>query len=963
MAPGFTFPAMPPRPAPPIPATSAGKTNVFLVDGYALIYRAFFAMIARPLTTKSGENTSAVWGITNFLLRLYDNYHPEYIGWVHDRGVSFRQEQYPEYKATREKLGEELQQDFDRSLERVCQILDAFHIPVIALTGYEADDVVATLADRAATRGLQAVIVSGDKDFYQLIAPGIALLNPGRGGQAAVEEQWVDQSNASERLGVPPERVVDYLALVGDTSDNIPGVKGIGDKTAVQLLETYGDLDTILTKAPEIPGKRPREALLQQADNARLSRQLVTLRRDVPVELDLEQLRVRTPDTDTLARLFTELEFRTLIPKLGDLAFVAPAPAPAPAPSPAAAVEPGAAAGPPTAPPPAGRAPLLADPTIVDESAGLAPMIQELRNAQLVALQTEPGLVGISFAAAPGRSWYLPFGHVARDGEFDATPPRNLPSLAGETLAPLRALLADPTVRKAGHDIKAAWVALARAGLSLAGVAYDSMVASFVLDPGNRSHAIHDLAREHLSVELPITAQLLGKGKGGAPERTFAQVPPAEAARVSAAQAEMVLRLEAAFSGDIEAHHLKRLLDEIEIPLIPVLVDMEATGILVDRVLLGEMSRGFNKELKNLELDIYKAAGGEFNIGSTPQLRTVLFERLKLPVQKRTKTGASTDVEVLEQLAAMGHEVPRLLIEYRELSKLQSTYVDALPGYINAQTGRVHTSFNQTGAATGRLSSSNPNLQNIPVRTPRGGEIRRAFVAPPGHLLLTADYSQVELRLLAHLSEDPAFVAAFQRGGDIHRQTAAVIFGVPEERVTGEMRARAKTINFATIYGQGALALSRQLGITLEEAKAFIKQYFERFAGVRAWLDRTIDEARQRGFVETLFGRRRYIPELRDRNFSIRAFGERTATNSPLQGSAADLIKIAMIRIHAALDQADLRAKMLLQVHDELVFEIPEAERAVAAALVKREMEGVASLRVPLVVSVGAGKNWIDAKG
>jgi len=955
---------MPPRPAPPIPATSAGKTNVFLVDGYALIYRAFFAMIARPLTTKSGENTSAVWGITNFLLRLYDNYHPEYIGWVHDRGVSFRQEQYPEYKATREKLGEELQQDFDRSLERVCQILDAFHIPVIALTGYEADDVVATLADRAAKRDLQAVIVSGDKDFYQLIGPGIALLNPGRGGQAAVEEQWVDQSNANERLGVPPERVVDYLALVGDTSDNIPGVKGIGDKTAVQLLETYGDLDTILTKAPEIPGKRPREALLQQADNARLSRQLVTLRRDVPVELDLEQLRVRTPDTDTLATLFTELEFRTLIPKLGDLASVgaAPAPAPAapasPASAPAAAGEPGAA----TRPAPAGRAPLLADPTIVDEAAGLAPMIQELRGARLVALQTEPGLAGISFAVSPGRSWYLPFGHVARDGEFDATPPRNMPSLASEALAPLRALLADPTVRKAGHDIKAAWVALTRAGLSLAGVAYDSMVASFVLDPGNRSHAIHDLAREHLSVELPTTAQLLGKGKGGAPERTFAQVPPAEAARVSAAQAEMVLRLEAAFQGDIEAHHLKRLLDEIEIPLIPVLVDMEATGILVDRVLLGEMSRGFNKELKNLELDIYKAAGGEFNIGSTPQLRTVLFERLKLPVQKRTKTGASTDVEVLEQLAAMGHEVPRLLIEYRELSKLQSTYVDALPGYINTQTGRVHTSFNQTGAATGRLSSSNPNLQNIPVRTPRGGEIRRAFVAPPGLLLLTADYSQVELRLLAHLSEDRAFVAAFQRGGDIHRQTAAVIFGVPEERVTGEMRARAKTINFATIYGQGAMALSRQLGITLEEAKAFIKHYFERFAGVRAWLDRTIDEARQRGFVETLFGRRRYIPELRDRNFSIRAFGERTATNSPLQGSAADLIKIAMIRIHAALDQADLRAKMLLQVHDELVFEIPEAERAVAAALVKREMEGVASLRVPLVVSVGAGKNWIDAK-
>jgi DNA polymerase I len=950
---------MPPRPAPKIPATSAGKQNVFLVDGYALIYRAFFAMIARPLTTKSGENTSAVWGITNFLLRLYENYHPEYIGWVHDRGVSFRQEQYPEYKATREKLSEELQQDFDRSLERVCQILDAFHIPVIAINGYEADDVVATLAQRAASNGLQAVIVSGDKDFYQLIGDGVALLNPGRGGQAAVEEQWVDQSNASERLGVPPARVVDYLALVGDTSDNIPGVKGIGDKTAVQLLETYGDLDMILAKAAEISGKRPREALLAQADNARLSRQLVTLRRDVPVELDLEQLRVRTPDTEALAALFTELEFRTLIPKLDTLAGVG-LPAAAPPAPPAPGSEPGTEAPPPGGP----RAPLLADPRIVDDSADLAGMIQELRAARLVAVRTEPGLAGLSFAVAPGRSWYLPFGHEAREGEFDSTPPRNLPALTSDALAPLRALLADPAARKAGHDIKVAWVAFARAGVPFAGAAYDSMVASFVLDPGNRSHAINDLAREHLSVELPVTAQLLGKGKGPrGTERTFAQVPPAEAARVSAAQAEMVVRLEEAFRADIEAHHLVRLLDEIEIPLIPVLVDMEATGILVDRVLLGEMSRGFNKELTQLELDIYRAAGGEFNINSTPQLRTVLFDRLKLPVQKRTKTGASTDVEVLEQLAALGHEVPRLMIEYRELTKLKSTYVDALPGYISAVDGRVHTSFNQTGAATGRLSSSDPNLQNIPVRTKRGGEIRRAFVAPPGRLLLTADYSQIELRLLAHFSEDPSFVAAFQRGGDIHRQTAAVIFGVPEAKVTGEMRGRAKTINFATIYGQGALALSRQLGITLDEAKAFIKQYFERFAGVRAWLDRTIEEARHKGFVETLFGRRRYIPELRDRNFSIRAFGERTATNSPLQGSAADLIKIAMIRIHAALRDAKLGARMVLQVHDELVFELLESEASEAGALVKREMEGVANLRVPLLVTLGAGKNWIDAKG
>src|SRR5690349_6857521 len=552
--------------------------QLFLIDGYALIYRAFFAMISRPLRTARGENTSAAWGVVNFLLRLREKYRPDYIAWVNDAGVSFRSERYADYKSTRQKLGEELQADFDRSVERITELLGAFRLPLVSVTGYEADDVIGTLATRAAARGLQTVIVSGDKDFYQLIAPRVALLNPGRGGPAAVDELWVDQSNASERLGVPPERVTDFLALVGDTSDNIPGVKGIGDKTAVQLLETYGDLDAILAKASEIPGKRPREALLAQADNARLSRELVTLRKDVPVALDLAQLRVRAPDTDVLATLFTELEFRTLIPKLADLVAVetdaAPGAAPAATPAPA---------GP--------RAPQLADPRIVDDPAELPRMIDELRGARLVAVQTEPGLVGVSFAVAPGRSWYLPFGHRLRAGELEDTPPRNLPPLASEALAPLRALLADPAVRKAGHDIKGAWVALARAGVALDGVSYDSMVASFVLDPGNRSHAINDLAREHLSVELPITAQLVGKGKGGGAggtERTFADVPPAEAARVSAGQAEMVLRLEEAFRGDIEAHHLVRLLDEIEIPLVPVLVDMEIAGILVDRVLLGD---------------------------------------------------------------------------------------------------------------------------------------------------------------------------------------------------------------------------------------------------------------------------------------------------------------------------------------------------------------------------------------
>ena len=914
--------------------------TLYLVDGYALIYRAFFAMIARPLTTRRGENTSAAWGVTNFLLRLLERRRPDYLGWVHDLGVSFRHETYPEYKATREKLTEELQQDFDRSVERIAQILEAFGVPVVGVDGYEADDVIGTLAAAAVAQGLDVVIVSGDKDFYQLIGPGVALLNPGRGGPAAVEEHWVDQSNASERLGVPPERVVDYLALVGDSSDNVPGVKGVGEKTALELLTAFGGLDAILANAERIPGKRAREAVQQQADLARLSRELVTIRRDVPVALDLESLRVRPPDVPRLSELFTELEFRSLIPKLSALQVAV-----AGAVAPAAQRAPAVAAAPATAPPAALTA-VSAEPTIVDVPEALAMRAQ---------------LVGMSLAVAPGRSWYLPFAHVAPDGELaGGVPPRNLPPLAHDALRPLRELLADPAVRKAGHNVKYDWLVLRRAGVELAGVAYDSMLASFVLDPGRRSHAIDELARERLSLRMRTYQELVGRGRG---ERPFAAVPLFDAARYCAADSETVLRLRDAFQPELEDHQLARLLETIEVPLTPVLVDMEWHGVLIDLERLGEIARTFTQELADLERTIYRVAGSEFNINSTPQLRHVLFEKHQLPVLKRTKTGASTDYDVLEQLAAMGHEVPRLLIEYRELSKLKSTYVDALPGFINPATGRIHTSFNQTGAATGRLSSSDPNLQNIPVRTPRGETIRRAFVAPPGAVLVTADYSQIELRLLAHLSGDPAFVQAFEQGGDIHRQTAAIIFGVPQDQVTAEMRARAKTINFGTIYGQGPFALSRQLGITQDEAKQFITEYFTRFGGVRAWLDRTVAEARQRGFVETLFGRRRYIPELKDRNFNIRAFGERTATNSPLQGSAADLIKLAMIGIAGALQERRLASRMILQVHDELVLEVPEPERDAATELVKRHMEAAATLRVPLVVSIGVGRNWVDAKG
>ena len=933
------------------------RPTLYLIDGYALIYRAFYAMIARPLTTRRGENTSAAWGVTNFLIRLLETRRPDYLAWVHDVGESFRHQTYPAYKATREKLTDELQQEFDRSVERIEAILEAFRVPVVGVEGYEADDVIGTLATTAAARGLQAVIVSGDKDFYQLIGPGIALLNPGRGGPAAVEEQWVDQSNASARLGVPPERVIDYLALVGDSSDNIPGVKGVGEKTALELLKTLGDLDAILAGADRIPGKRARAAVQQHAELARLSRDLVTIRRDVPLPLDLEALRLRPPEVRRLTELFTELEFRSLIPKLGSLEGVG-AGGPAPTGQRLAAV---------TAPP--APTALIVEPTIVDDPVALPAMVAACRGAALLALDTATSsldpmraeLVGLSLAAAPGRSWYLPFAHVAPDGELAGGPqPRNLPALASDALAPLRALLADASVPKAGHNIKYDWLVLRRAGVELAGVAYDSMLASFVLDPGRRSHAIDDLARERLSLQVQTYADVAGRGRS---ERPFAAVPLADAARHACGDSETVLRLREAFRPELEDHQLLGLLEQVEVPLIAVLVEMEWRGVRVDLERLREISRQFSLELAELEGAIYRAAGTEFNINSTPQLRHVLFEKHQLPVLKKTKTGASTDYDVLEQLAAMGHEVPRLLIEYRELSKLKSTYIDALPGFINPRTGRIHTSYNQAGAATGRLSSSDPNLQNIPVRTPRGEAIRRAFVAAPGWLLLTADYSQIELRLLAHLSGDPAFVRAFAEGGDIHRQTAAIIFAVPQEQVTPEMRARAKTINFATIYGQGPFALARQLGITQEQAKEFIAQYFARFAGVRAWLDRTVAEARQRGYVETLFGRRRYIPELKDRNFNIRAFGERTATNSPLQGSAADLIKIAMIRIHQALREGGLATRMLLQVHDELVFEVPEGQQGTATELVKRHMEAAASLRVPLVVSTGVGTNWVDAKG
>ncbi len=942
---------------------SHSPPQVFLVDGYALIYRAFFAMISRPLRTARGENTSAAWGAVNFLLRLQEKYRPDYLVWVLDAGTSFREERYPEYKSTREKLDQELQADFDRSVERTRQLLDAFRVAAVEVPGYEADDVIGTLAMQAAARGLEAVIVSGDKDFYQLIGPRVALLNPGRGGPAAVDEVWVDETNAAERLGVPPGQVADFLALVGDASDNVPGVKGIGEKGAQKLLAEFGDLETLLARAAEVPAKRAREALLEHADEARLSRELVTIRRDVPAELDLERFATREPDRDKLVQVLAELEFYSLLKKVDGPSGSGPALAPAAE----EGASPSVAAAPPVAVPAPAPAPASAV-SIVDDPGLLPEVVARLRRAPLLALDTETSstaprkaeLVGLSLAASPTEVWYFPFGHRPLGGELAAPAPvKNLPPLASPLVAPLAELLADAAAPKAGHNVKFDWQVLRGAGVELRGVGYDSMLASFVLDPGRRSHAIDTLALEHLGRTMETYADVAGRGKREVP---FAELPVPRAAAYCGADSTTVLALHDFFAPRLRETALEPLLAEIELPLVEVLVDMEWEGIAIDRAVFERLSRELGADLGRLEREISQAAGTELNLNSPKQLATVLFEKHQLPVLKKTKTGPSTDADVLEQLAAMGHGLPKLILEYRELQKLKSTYVDALPAEVNPKTGRIHTSFNQTGAATGRLSSSEPNLQNIPVRSARGEAIRRGFVPAAGSVFLVADYSQIELRLMAHLSGDAGFIEAFRQGGDIHRQTAALIFGVPLAEVTPEMRARAKTINFATIYGQGAFSLSRQLGISQEDAKSFIARYFERFAGVRAFLDRQVQLAREQGYVETLFKRRRYIPEIRDRNYNLRAYAERTAQNSPLQGSAADLIKLAMVRAHRELRERGLESRMLLQVHDELIFEVPTSEIEVMRGLVRTCMETVVKLEVPLVVDIGVGPNWLDAK-
>jgi DNA polymerase-1 len=908
------------------------RPRVYLVDGYALIYRAFFALISRPLISSRGENTSAAWGVTRFLLKVIEQHQPDYLGVVFDAGNSERHELYPEYKATREKMPEEL----EASIGRIRDILAGFRIPVLELPGYEADDVIGTLSLKAVEQGLEAVIISGDKDFYQLIREGVCLLNPGRGGPTAVEEEWVGLENASERLGVPPEHVVDYLGLIGDTSDNVPGVSGIGPKSAIQLIEQYGPIESILEHASEITAKRPREALLANAEMAVLSKQLVTIRTDLPVALDLDPLRAGEPDHDRLRSIFLELEFHSLV---RDFA----------APETKTPVE------------------RKLNYALLQRAEQVAELVARIRERGRVSIDTETTstdpvraeLVGISIAVEPGEAFYLPIAHRRGQGELMMEPPQNLPALLGPELTPLVEMLEDASIAKVGQNLKYDLLVFRRAGIQFRGIQFDTMIASYLLDPGSREHGLDALAMKHLDHRTITYGEVTGKGKNQIP---FAEVALEKCRDYACEDADIALQLAGLFEPELKRLHLDTLFRTIEMPLLEVLADMEWYGIRIDEAFFGVLQKRLVKELGRLEQEIYEAAGTTFNINSNPQLREILFTRLNLPVLKKTKTGASTDASVLEELATQGHHLPMLLMEYRQLEKLRSTYVEALPVMLNPDTGRLHTSFNQTIAATGRLASSDPNLQNIPIRTAEGAEIRRGFVPADGFVFVSADYSQIELRILAHYSEDPAFVQAFREGVDIHRQTAGIIFGVPSDEVTKEMRGRAKTVNFAVIYGIGAFSLAQKLGVTNAEAKDFIERYFERFPGVRRYLDEQIEIARQRGYVETLTGRRRYIPEITSRNFNIRSFGERAATNAPIQGTAADLIKMAMIDIDREIRTTDSAARMLLQVHDELLFETPKGEADATLEMLREKMEGAAELRVPLRVETGIGDNWLECK-
>jgi DNA polymerase I len=910
--------------------------RIHLVDGSGYIFRAYHAL--PPMTRPDGTPTNAVFGFTNMILKLVADTDTDAVVVVFDASRrTFRNDIYADYKAHRPEAPEDLVPQFSLIREAV----RAFSLPCIELDGFEADDIIATYARYAATQGIEVCIVSSDKDLMQLVQDGITMWDP-------IKNKPIGPDEVMEKFGVLPGKVVDVQALAGDSTDNVPGVPGIGVKTAAQLITEFGDLDSLLARAGEIKQPKRRESLVQYADLARVSRDLVTLRDDVPLPMALDELRLSQPDPDTVLAFLRAQDFKRTILRLEAILAVR-----------GVRLSPEAA---PAAVPP----PLQGSYELVQTEAALDRWIAEATAAGMIGLDTQATspegmrgeLIGISLATAAGRGCYVPLGHQAAL-ELDR-PPEQVPLQVA--LAKLKPLFADSGVLKVGHDIKYDMLVLANLGLTVTSVD-DVMLLSFVLEAGAHGHDVETLADLHLARKTVRLDDVTGSGRSRV---AFGQVPLERARDYAVDQADTTLRLHAVLRQQLLRDRLVSVHETIERPLLPVLMDMERAGVLVDRLELARLSQRFAEKMGELEAEIYRLAGHPFNIGSPKQLGEVLFDEMAVGGGRKGKTGAyATGADILEGLAAQGYDLPARVLDWRQVSKLKSTYTDTLQDQINPKTGRVHTSYAMAVAQTGRLSSNDPNLQNIPVRTEEGRQIRKAFVAGPGHKLVSLDYSQIELRLLAHVADIGTLKQAFTDGVDIHALTASQVFGVPLEQMDANTRRNAKAINFGIIYGISPFGLARNLGIPQADAKAYIEAYFLRYPGIRAYMDGMRAFCREHGHVRTIFGRRIHIPQIKDKNPAGRSFAERQAINAPLQGAAADIIKRAMRRVPAAMADAGLTGRMLLQVHDELLFEVPEAEVQATIAAVKTVMENApvpaVELSVPLVVEAGVGANWAEA--
>ncbi len=903
----------------------SARSKLFLIDGTAFAYRSFFA-IRTNLTDAAGRPTNAVYGFARVLLKILREQQPSHLVVAFDAGgETFRHRMYGEYKATRQETPPELRSQFPL----MDMLVEAFEIPLLRVAGVEADDVIGTLARRAEAAGMEAVIVSGDKDLLQLVTDRVSVYDPSKGEAGA----WYGPDGVRERYSVGPEGVVDILALMGDASDNVPGVRGIGEKTACKLLETYGSLDALYEHVNELKGKL-KENIVAEKDTAYLSRELVTIDTGVNLDIDIESCRRGELNRARLADVFAKLDFKSLLEEF--------------------------------LPDASAEEDLLY--TLVLTEKQLAAAIAEMRKAGSFAVDTETtstdpmraSLVGVSMSCHPMKAYYIPVGHapeafaVRKDEEqLFAEHIEGLPRQ--KALEMLRPLLEDVKIGKVGHNIKYDLVVFARAGIDLRGIVMDTMVASYLTDPSRLRHNLAEVSLQYLKRKMIPISDLIGKGSKAV---TFDKVPVDRACEYSCEDADVTWRLNGVFRTSLRERALEDLFRNVELPLIGILARMEMSGIAIEPDVFHKLERELTTRLGALESAIFEEAGESFQINSPKQLQAILFEKLGLAPKRKTKTGYSTDVEVLEELA-QAHPLPKKILEYRTLDKLLSTYVEALPKLIHPETGRIHTSFNQAVAATGRLSSSDPNLQNIPVRTEIGRAIRKGFVPGSRNLrLISADYSQIELRILAHLSADANLKTAFEKDSDIHAETAARIFGVNSNEVTSEMRRQAKAVNFGVVYGISAFGLAKNIGLSNTEAQRFIDNYFEQYPGVRAWLDKTLEGAKKNGYVTTVLNRRRYMPELTSGDVAVRKSAERAAINAPVQGSAADVIKLAMITLDDALVKTG--ARLLLQVHDELVVESPEDEAERVAAMMKQTMEQAIELDVALKVDVGIGNNWAE---